>query len=178
MQKRTTWCDHYNKCRHQAEKRARQPYNITIWYFIPNNWFCLLDKHEQYSSVPFYKDGYLFLCNRQHIEEKSRMTVPTYILLTSTTSKHIQHWAILDPGPISYFLLTEALVVNKIMTQNRISVCKTTRRIKSTVFAPQVSNIPELPQRAQLCHFVSGLAYHSFISVVKLCNAGCNVIFT
>ena len=38
--------------------------------------------------------------------------------------------------------------------------------------------MPHLSKAARLCHIVPGLASYSLISVVKLCNAGCNVSFT
>ena len=38
-------------------------------------------------------------------------------------------------------------------------------------------DIPGLPQEAQRGHIIPGLASHSLMSVVTLCNAGCNVIF-
>ena len=38
--------------------------------------------------------------------------------------------------------------------------------------------IPELPEKAQIGHIVPGLASHSLVSVIKLCNAGCEVTFT
>ena len=39
-------------------------------------------------------------------------------------------------------------------------------------------NIPALPASAQHAHIIPGLASHSLISVVTLCNAGCDVVFT
>ena len=36
-------------------------------------------------------------------------------------------------------------------------------------------NLPQLPQAARTAHVVLGLATHSLVSVVKLCNAGCEV---
>ena len=38
--------------------------------------------------------------------------------------------------------------------------------------------LPQLPTRAREGHIIPGLASHSFMSVVKLCNAGCEVMFT
>ena len=38
-------------------------------------------------------------------------------------------------------------------------------------------DLPELPTKARLGHFIPGLASHSLLSVIKLCNAGCEVIF-
>jgi len=38
--------------------------------------------------------------------------------------------------------------------------------------------IPELPEKAQIGHIVPGLASKSLVSVIKLCNAGCEATFT
>ena len=35
--------------------------------------------------------------------------------------------------------------------------------------------LPQLPPQARRAHIIPGLASHSLISVVKLCNAGCDV---
>ena len=37
------------------------------------------------------------------------------------------------------------------------------------------SNLPQLPQAVKRAYVVPGLASHSLVSVVKLCNAGCEV---
>ncbi len=39
-------------------------------------------------------------------------------------------------------------------------------------------DIPALPASVQHAHIIPSLASHSHISVVTLCNAGCNVVFT
>jgi hypothetical protein len=39
-------------------------------------------------------------------------------------------------------------------------------------------DIPALPASAQHAHIIPGLASHSLISIVNLCNTGCNVAFT
>jgi hypothetical protein len=39
-------------------------------------------------------------------------------------------------------------------------------------------NIPSLPPSARAAHIIPGLALHSLLSVVTMCNAGCIVTFT
>jgi hypothetical protein len=39
-------------------------------------------------------------------------------------------------------------------------------------------DLPDLPTLAHLAHIIPGLASHSLISVVTLCNVGCKVLFT
>ena len=48
----------------------------------------------------------------------------------------------------------------------------------STIKSSHTANIalPQLPPMARLAHVVPGLASHSLVSVVKLCNAGCRVV--
>jgi hypothetical protein len=38
--------------------------------------------------------------------------------------------------------------------------------------------VPELPAGAQAAHIILGLASHSLLSVITICNAGCTVTFT
>ena len=38
--------------------------------------------------------------------------------------------------------------------------------------------IPELPTKARIAHIIPGLAAHSLLSIVQLCNAGCKVSIT
>ena len=38
--------------------------------------------------------------------------------------------------------------------------------------------LPQLPEKARHGHIISGLAAYSLLSVVKLCNAGCDITFT
>ena len=48
----------------------------------------------------------------------------------------------------------------------------------STIQSSHTANIalPQLPPMARVAHIVPGLASHSLVSVVKLCNAGCKVV--
>jgi len=39
-------------------------------------------------------------------------------------------------------------------------------------------DLPDLPAGARAAHIIPGLASHSLISVVTMCNAGCTVTFT
>ena len=38
--------------------------------------------------------------------------------------------------------------------------------------------LPQLPAKARCGHIIPGLAAYSLLSVVKLCDAGCDVTFT
>ncbi len=93
------------------------------------------------------------------------------------TDKNRLAWAILDSGASSHFLLTDAPVESKVIAKNPIEIrLPDGNEVKSSHDA--VLDLPQLPKAARLAHIVPGLANHSLISVVKLCNAGCQVIMT
>ncbi len=78
----------------------------------------------------------------------------------------INKWAILDSGATSNFLTTGAFVAC-------LPNCDQVRSTHTGTL-----DLPGLPSAARLAHIIPGLAYHSLISVVTLCNAGCDVLFT
>jgi hypothetical protein len=89
----------------------------------------------------------------------------------------IQAWAILDSGATSHFLTTAAPMTNMRPTSKPIIArLLNGKRVHSTHTCTLV--IPALPTSAQHARIIPGLASHSLISNVNLCNAGCNVIFT
>ena len=83
-------------------------------------------------------------------------------------------WAILDSGASSHFLLSSAPVHDK-----QVATAPLTIKLPNgaTVKSSHTANIalPQLPPMARIAHIVPGLASHSLVSVVKLCNAGCQV---
>ncbi len=89
----------------------------------------------------------------------------------------IRAWAILDSGTISHFLTTAAPMTNMRPTNKPIIArLPNGKHVHSTHTC--MLNIPALPSAAQHTHIIPGLASHSLISDVTLCNAGCNVAFT
>ena len=86
-------------------------------------------------------------------------------------------WAIIDLGATSHFLVTAAPVADIIPAQNPLPVTTPNRARVHTTYDCNVA-ILELPEKARSIHIVPGLASHLLVSVVKLCNAGCKVIFT
>ena len=89
----------------------------------------------------------------------------------------IKNWAILDSGATSHFLVADAPAHDVTKATTPITVqLPNGERINST----HTCNlpIPELPASARIAHVMPGLASHSLLSVVKLCNAGCDVAFT
>jgi len=89
----------------------------------------------------------------------------------------INKWAILDSGAISNFLSTSAHVTNIQPTQKPIIArLHNGNQVQSTHTG--TLDLPGLPAAARLAHIIPGLASHSLISVVTLCNTGCDVLFT
>jgi hypothetical protein len=95
----------------------------------------------------------------------------------STNANTIKRWAILESGTTSHFLMTNAPATNIFPTTKpiiaRLPNCE---RVHSTHMC--TINISLLPPRARATHIIPGLAPHSLLTVVSLCNAGCTVHFT
>ena len=81
---------------------------------------------------------------------------------------------ILDSGASSHFLLSTAPVLNKMVADRPLTV-----RLPNgdTVRSSHIDelDLPLLPRGEREAHVVPGLTSHSLVSVVKLCNAGCQV---
>ena len=89
----------------------------------------------------------------------------------------IKNWAILDSGATSHFLVVDAPADDVTVATNPISVRQPDG---AKVQSSHTCNlkIPLLPKKARLAHIIPGLASHSLLSVVRLCNCGCTVTFT
>jgi hypothetical protein len=89
----------------------------------------------------------------------------------------INKWAILDSGAMSNFLTTSAPVTNVQLVNKPIITCLPNGdQVQSKHIC--TLDLPGLPAMACLAHIIPGLALHSLVSVVTLCNAGCKVLFT
>ena len=81
----------------------------------------------------------------------------------------INKWAILDSGATSNFLTTGAHVTNIQPTQKPIVArLPNGDQVRST--HTSTLDLPGLPATVRLAHIIPGLASHSLISVVTLCN--------
>ena len=89
----------------------------------------------------------------------------------------VKNWAILDSGATSHFLVTDAPTTQRAVATNPLRVkLPNGDNIQSTHTC--TIDINALPAAAREGHIIPGLASHSLLSVVKLCNAGCEVTFT
>ena len=88
--------------------------------------------------------------------------------------KNIKEWAILDSGASSHFLVVGAPVTNKQVSVAPISV---TIPDGDQVHSTHIEDLdmPQLPKITRECHIIPESASYSLISVLKLCEAGCEV---
>ena len=91
-------------------------------------------------------------------------------------SRNTIDWAIADSGATSHFLMTSAPVIVKETASSPLSVKLPNGDTLRSTHTCQL-DIPALPTEARLGHIIPGLANHSLISIVQLCNSGCEVKF-
>jgi hypothetical protein len=94
----------------------------------------------------------------------------------NTDAETIKRWAILDSGATSHFLTTDAPALHITPTLTPITArLPNGDRVYSTHTC--TLDLPALPPNARAAHIIPGLASHSLISAVTLCNAGCTINF-
>ena len=87
----------------------------------------------------------------------------------------MRRWAILDSGASSHFLIVGAPILHKKRTANPIKVTVANgEQVQST--HDGALDIPGLPPGARYAHVIPGIK-HSLLSIVRLCNAGCEIVF-
>jgi hypothetical protein len=95
----------------------------------------------------------------------------------STDADTIIRWAILDSGATSHFLTTNAPAMNILPTTKPIiAPLPNGKRVHSTHTC--TLDIPALPPSARAAIIIPGLASHSLLSIVSLCNTSCTIHFT
>ena len=103
--------------------------------------------------------------------------VRNLLLTVDFTKENLNNWAIIDSGATSNFLVTEATVADVVTAHNPLTVTiPAGSRVQSTHNCKIA--IADLPEKARLGHIIPGLASHSLILVITLCNAGCKVLLT
>ena len=90
--------------------------------------------------------------------------------------KSIKDLEILDPGATSHLLVTTAPMKNITLASSPLNVKLLDGACVSSTHTCTL-NLPQNPTRAREGHSIPGLSSHSLMSVVKLCNAGCEVTF-
>ena len=89
---------------------------------------------------------------------------------------NIREWAILDSGASSHFLQAEAPLIHKKKTASPVVVVTVANGNKVSSTHEGFIDVPGLTERARNAHMLPGIK-HSLFSIVRLCNAGCEVVF-
>jgi hypothetical protein len=84
--------------------------------------------------------------------------------------------AIVDSGCTGHFLLINAPCLNKVKSQNTLTVRLPKGATMESSHTAEL-NIPELNAAASIAHVFPGMANHSLLSVGQLCNTGYIVTF-
>jgi hypothetical protein len=95
----------------------------------------------------------------------------------STDAETIKRWAILDLGATSHFLTTNTPATN-ICAASVPLVAHLPNGDRVQLMHTCTLDLPELPAAARNAHVIPGLALHSLLSIVAMCNTGCTVTFT
>lgn len=100
------------------------------------------------------------------------------LLHTVTVDPNDAHqWAILDSGASSHFIVTNAPVTNIQPASTPVHVLiPNGDSVHSTHTCELLYD--DLPQAARIAHIIPHLANHSLISLVQLCNAGCEILMS
>ena len=100
-----------------------------------------------------------------------------YFQEINTRRTNMRRWAIVDSGASSHFLMMNAPLLYKRKAANHKLLMVTVangERVRST--HDGALDIPGLPPSARYVHDIPGIK-HSLLSIVRLCNAGCEVVF-
>jgi hypothetical protein len=94
-----------------------------------------------------------------------------------TNATTINQWAILNSGATSHFLTTNAPATN-IIPAAVLLIARLPNGDKVQSTHTCTLDLPALPVGTRAAHIIPGLASHSLLSIVTMCNAGCVVTFT
>ena len=90
---------------------------------------------------------------------------------------NIHTWAILYSGATSHFLVTMTPKSSASPAANSLRVSLPNGDTVQSTHTCTLA-LPQLPAKARFGNIIRGLAAYSLLSVVKLCDAGCQVTFT
>ncbi len=124
-------------------------------------------------------ESYTPMRNSQHKRTQAQCLFLANKLLNTINlnRENIREWAILNSGATSHFL-----IVNAPRDDVRPALIPLTVRQPdgAQVYSLHTCSlrVKNLPQKAHITHIIPGLASHSLLSVVQLCNEWCKVVFT
>jgi hypothetical protein len=123
-----------------------------------------------------YNQNYIIIPPIKSRMDAGMINIPimTMISTINLNQHNVHKWAILDSGATSHFLLTTAPTTNKKVALNPLHITMPDGdQVQSTHTCDL--DVLQLPMDAQNGHIISGLAAHSLLSIVKQCNASCDV---
>ena len=93
------------------------------------------------------------------------------------SNENYKDWGILDSGASSHFLCLEAPMDDMQVASNPVLVTiPDGTQVRSTHVCKL--RLPQVPEKGRFGHVLPGLSRHSLVSVVRLCNAGCEITFS
>ena len=118
------------------------------------------------------------LKHTQNVRSKYSDHVANSMLATiGLNRRNVKNWAVLDSGATGNFLVTDAPLSEKQETTQPLTASLPDgNKLRSTHTG--LINVPRLPRSGRIGHVIPGLSRYSLVSVVVLCNAGCDVMFT
>ena len=137
-----------------------------------------LTSRQARTRAPPRSYKYVFAANEllANVQQPSHQPTPNMLLSTFNVNRHnIREWAILDSGASSHFLCLDAPVTNKQIANDPITVIQPDGYTMTSTHDSDL-DLPQLPRAARRCHILPAIK-QSLISVVKLCEAGCEVKF-
>ena len=128
---------------------------------------CLIPTPTAKSSIQKYTDT----------NSQCAFAANSLLKTINLSQENIREWAILDSGATSHFLVVDAPCQNIQPALIPLTVRQPDgAQVRSSHTCSL--NIDTLPKNARVAHVIPGLASHSLLSVVRLCNSGCEVVFT
>jgi hypothetical protein len=95
------------------------------------------------------------------------------LIPTPNINAHAEY-AIADSGATSNFFTTDAPVINVAPATNPLQVRIPNGKFLASSHTCEL-DIPQLPIEARKGHIIPGMKGHSLVSIVQLCQAGCQV---
>ena len=132
--------------------------------------------YPSYSYLPALKPSFIPSLHCAYATHPDNIDNDNETVVTNNTSAHNKMHGLLDSGASGHFLTIRSKVQNVCPAQNPITFSiPTGTKIKSTKECDL--DLPDLPQEARHGHIIPSLRNHDLVSVTKICDAGCDIIF-
>ncbi len=105
------------------------------------------------------------------------LTASILLKTININAKTIKCWATLNSSAMNHCLATNAPATNILPTAMPIAACLPNGEHVCSTHTCTL-DIPSLPPGARAAHIIPGLASHSLLSIMTMCNAGCTITST